>query len=120
MAPLGCGDDSGARGDLRRLSRSEESIVSRAQASTFSYCGKLARYLAGKGKLPTEDEDQKVDDDLDRLIALAREKPDARSQRGDTPRLVLGDIAEDLEGSNCSAGFEQKLERALAELPPEQ
>jgi hypothetical protein len=59
-----------------------------------------------------------VNDDLERLVSLARKKPQARSRRGQTMRQVLGDMAEGLEGSNCSGGFEQKLEQALRTLPP--
>jgi ketosteroid isomerase-like protein len=120
IVPIGCGDDSASRKGPQRLSAAENSTVRRAQVSVQTYCAKLALYLAGRRDAPTSSETQRVDDDLDELIALAKKKPEGRSQSEDTTRQVLGDMTEDLEGSHCSGSFAQKLDRALGELPPEQ
>jgi hypothetical protein len=119
IVPVACGHESGSGTTPQRLSAAEESIVASSQTSLRGYCQKFALYLAGRRGAPTSSETEQVDDDLERLIGLAGKKPDARARNGETMRLVLADMAEDLEGSNCSGGFEQKLDRALGTLPPE-
>jgi hypothetical protein len=120
IVPLSCGDDSASRKGPQRLSAAEDSTVRRAQVSLQTYCAKLALYLAGRRNAPTGSETQRLENNLDELIALAKRKPEGRSRSEETTRQVLGDMAEDLEGSNCSGSFAQKLDRALEELPPEQ
>jgi hypothetical protein len=120
VLPASCGDGSDSPKTATRLSAAEESVLAHSQTSLRDYCRKLALYLAGKRTAPTGADARDVDNDLDRLIALARAKPDARAGNQEPLRLVISDMAEDLEGSNCSGSFEQKLEQGLAELPPEQ
>jgi hypothetical protein len=117
--PTACGDGSESSTTRKRLSAAEDSVVARSQTSLRGYCRILALYLAGKRAAPTDTDTREVDDALEQLIALAREKPDARAKNEETLRLVLSDMAEDLEGSNCSGSFQQKLDAALAALPPE-
>jgi hypothetical protein len=38
-------------------------------------------------------------------------------REGETMRQVLGDTAEDLEGTNCSSGLVARLDQGLASLP---
>ncbi len=38
---------------------------------------------------------------------------------GTTPRLALGDIAENLEGTNCDPRLVAQIDEALATLPAE-
>jgi hypothetical protein len=111
------GDQSRSRAEPQRLSAAEEAIVTDSQVALRSYCRNLALYLAGKRGTPTGPEAQQVADKLDGLIALVREKPEARSSGEETVRQVVEDMAEDLDGTNCSRGFEQKLDQALATLP---
>jgi hypothetical protein len=120
IVPVGCGGDSASRKGPQRLSAAENSTVRRAQVSVHTYCAKLALYLAGRRDAPAGSETQRVNNDLDELIALAKKKPEGLSLTEETTRQVLGDMAEDLQGSNCSGNFAQKLDRALGELPPEQ
>jgi hypothetical protein len=119
IVPVSCGNDSGSGTKAQRLSAAEETIVSRSETSLRGYCEELALYLSGKRGSPTASDTGQVEDGLDRLIAVARKKPEAPARTGESMRQVLGDLAEDLEGSNCSGAFQQKLEQGLATLPPE-
>lgn len=82
-----------------------------------SYCRRIALFLSGKQGRPTAADTQRAYDAVDRLIALARENPEARYRGQDTMRQVVGDTAEDLEGTNCSPALVRRLEQGLAILP---
>jgi hypothetical protein len=115
--PAACGGESGPNTHVERLSAAQQSIVVHAEVSLHSYCAKLALYLAERRAAPSDADSRQVGGNLDRLIDVARDQPEARARTGETMRQVLGDMAEDLEGSNCSGSFEQKLEEGLAALP---
>jgi hypothetical protein len=118
LIPVSCGSESGPGKDSTTLSAAEESLVFHARTSLQSYCARLALYLAGRRAAPSESDARRVDGYLDRLIDVARAKPEGRERSGATMRQLLGDMAENLEGSNCSGGFEQKLDQGLETLPP--
>jgi hypothetical protein len=100
------------------LSAGERSDVREARVEIRSYCHELTLYLARKRGAPTERETGRAFAAVDRLVAIARDKPSAaQAQDGRTVRDLLGDIAEDLEGSNCAANVEQRIEQALVTLP---
>jgi hypothetical protein len=118
LLPVACGDgDTGSGTAPRRLSAKEESTVDRARLVIRLYCRQVGRYLAGRRGPPTAKETQKAYDAVDTLVSLAREDPEARYRGQETIRLVLGDTAEDLEGTNCSPELVARLERGLASLP---
>jgi hypothetical protein len=111
LAACGGGGETG-------LSRAERGVVESAQVQIHSYCRAVALYLLRRRGAPTRAETQEAYDAIDRLGALAREKPGAETQNGATLRTLLGDIVEDLDGSNCSPALQQRVEQALATLPP--
>ena len=92
-------------------------MVRDAQQGVTSYCRARARELGG-GK-PTSAKDlERVTSALERLAALAQAKPEAETGDGATVRLALGDIAENLEGTNCDERLVELIDSRLAELPP--
>jgi hypothetical protein len=97
------------------LSADEKAQVAIAQEALQSYCGQVSLYLAGK-RGPPREELVNAGGRIDVLIGIARRKPDA-DYRGRTLRELLGDMAEDLEGTNCSPDLELRIERGLASLP---
>jgi hypothetical protein len=110
-----CGDDSS---DDERLSPQEQASVASAQATVRDHCRIAARYAAGRRGPPTRRELARAQRAIDVLAALAMEKPRAPAAGGTAPRDVLVNVAEDLEGSNCSPPLLARVEQALAALPP--
>jgi hypothetical protein len=101
----------------RRLTAAEQSLVSRSERSVQRYCGKLALSLTGQGKPPSAEEQSRAFVATDRLIELASEKPVAPLDTGLEMGLFLGDLAEDLEGSNCDSRLVERIDQGLATLP---
>ncbi len=89
----------------------------RSERVVQRYCGKLALALTGQRKPPSVAEQGRALAATDRLIELARNKPAASLEGGADMRLFLGDLAEDLEGSNCDQRLVQRIDQALATLP---
>jgi hypothetical protein len=118
LVPTACGggDDASSVGP-RRLSIDDQSRVSESRLAIRSYCRRIALYLAGKEGRPTTADTRQAYAAVDSLISIARENPEAQNRNGDTMRQVVGDTAEDLEGTNCSADLVARLERGLASLP---
>ena len=120
-----CGDDGspGAAGTTttttvaQRLTAAEQSLVTRSERAVQLYCGKLALSLTGQGKPPSSEEQSRAFVATDRLIELANEKPVASLDTGLQMGLFLGDLAEDLEGSNCDSRLVERIDQALATLP---
>jgi hypothetical protein len=78
----------------------------------------LTLYLARKRGAPTQRETGRAYEAVDRLAVIARAKPAAtHPQSGRTVRELLGDVAEDLEGSNCAQNVVQRIDQARATLP---
>lgn len=88
-----------------------------ARLAVQDYCRRVGLYVRGKGSSPTAADLQRPIDALDRVVALARDRPTATDSRGERASEVLGDIAEDLEALDCSPDLEQRIERALDTLP---
>jgi hypothetical protein len=101
----------------KRLTAAEQALVNRSDRAVGRYCGELALSLTGQRKPPSAEEQGRAFAATDRLIELAREKPAARVQPGVDTELFLGDLAEDLEGSNCDPRLVQRIDEALATLP---
>lgn len=122
IAALGaCGDeDEGSEArtfdEPAALSKPEARTVRNAQRRVRAYCGAKLRALARGGTLNTQAY-TRASAALDRLGELAEAKPEAQLNDGTEVRLALGDIAEDLEGTNCDQGLVEMIEARLAELP---
>jgi hypothetical protein len=101
----------------KRLTADEQALVTRSHRTVERYCGRLALALTGRRELPSAEEAGRAFTAVDRLIELAREKPAARLATGVDMGLFLGDLAEDLEGSNCDPRLVERLDQALATLP---
>jgi hypothetical protein len=119
-----CGDDDGGEsaGTVRdgeaTLSRPEIRTIRAAQAEVAGYCARQARALAGQAPAPSPRDLEAVTEALDELGALAEEKPEAETPDGASVRLALGDIAENLEGTNCDPRLVERIDTILAGLPP--
>lgn len=112
----GCGDDgssSTTRAPERpaRLSAQERAAADRSVGSIRAYCRDLARFFAGdRPGRPALDEALAA---ARRLAALAQAKPSAPYRGSQTARDLAGDLAEDLEGTNCSNTLVTELARGL-------
>jgi hypothetical protein len=99
------------------LTAPEIAVVQDSQRAVYGYCAKVGRYLAGETRPPTAADLNEATDAIDEIASLAREKPGAMLPSGADLRLALGDIAEDLQGSNCSAELVRRIDEALATTP---
>jgi hypothetical protein len=124
VALTGCGDDNSGKATLSKrpapLSAGDQATVSEARTEIQSYCRQLLQYLARRRGPPTEDETGEAYAGVDRLAGIARAQPSATvSPTGETVRDLLGDIAEDLQGSNCADNVVARIDQALRTLPAE-
>jgi hypothetical protein len=121
-AALGCGgsDEDGAGSAPPQppepLTPAERATVIRAEREVGSFCRQVARALVGERSRLTQAEVDRVFGAIDRFAAIAREKPGAELQAGTDVRLALGDIAENLEGSNCYQPLVDHIDEALATI----
>jgi hypothetical protein len=114
----GCGSNEASPTTPAQLSPDEQAAVRQGQREVRSYCQKLVLYLARRRGAPTQAETQRAFSAVDQLEQIARAKPAATLPlAGRTVRELLGDLAEELEGSNCAANIVQRLDQALAALP---
>ena len=127
-APLGCGDSNGenpmtSTGAITvsqppvRLTELERATVRRMEDRVQGYCRRAARALAGEARAPTIAQLNEVTSAIDEVGRLAREKPTATLPSGAEVSLALGDVAENLEGSNCSPSLVAHIDQTLADLP---
>jgi hypothetical protein len=117
-----CGDGDGGSGGAtsaapERLTEAEKREIGRAQTAIAEYCRRFTRAVLTGGKAPSQAAQGRGLEAVERLISLARAKPSATYRTGVDMRLLLGDTAEDLEGSNCDGRLVQRLDQALAALP---
>jgi hypothetical protein len=117
LAPSGCGDSSREENVPQRLSSHERSEIARSQRAIRSYCRVVGLFLTGRNPPPTRAESERVQDAAATLIERAREKPQAEYEEQQTMRQLLGDTAEDLEGTNCSSALVAQLQQGLRSLP---
>jgi hypothetical protein len=107
----GCGDDPApnvpAQPD-RPLTAQERAGAAHAVAAIRSYCRGVARRLAGRGDAPPVEEAVAA---ARRIAALARAKPAATYRGSQRARDLAADLAEDLEGTNCSQRLVVELAR---------
>ena len=129
IAVAGCGgsdsdrDDEDQKASTEAASEAEtvrgppERVIRRTRDEVAVYCRRVARVLGGEPG-PTAADYERVTSAIDRLVALAAQRPQATDAIGTTPRLALGDIAENLEGANCDPRLVERIDAALATLPP--
>jgi hypothetical protein len=101
----------------QRLSADEQALVARSRREVERYCAELALSVTGRRGPPSAEEQGGAFAATDELIELAREKPAARVDSGVDMGLFLGDLAEDLEGSNCDPRLLERIDQGLATLP---
>jgi hypothetical protein len=98
---IGCGDESSPDPSPvdTPLTAQERRAADRAVADIRAYCRAVARFLSRGGARP----------DLagalsaaELINVTARMKPGATYRGSQTARMLAGDLAEDLEGTNCS------------------
>ena len=121
----GCGDgdsDAPGPGTIQpkpgRLSAKEARLIAGVERKVKDYCARVAALVAA-GSAPSAAQYAQATRAIDTLAELAREKPLAADPGGQTPRHALGDIAEDLEGSNCDSRLVRRIDEALAVIPAE-
>jgi hypothetical protein len=112
VCAAGCGDDEPAAPVERpaALTAQERQAADRAVRAIRAYCRGVARYLAGRAEPPAQ---ANARAGAHRIAALARERPDAPYRGRQTARDLAGDLAEDLEGTNCSPALVATLARGL-------
>ena len=106
-----------ASAEGRRLTAEERHLALQSRGAVGRYCAEQALSLSGRRKPPSAEDQARVFAATDRLIELAREKPAARVEPGVDTELFLGDLAEDLEGSNCDPRLVERIDQGLATLP---
>ena len=109
----GCGDDTSTTEPARPdgpLTAQERAGADRAVAAIRSYCRGIARYLAGRARQPAVAE---AVAGARRIAAIARAKPEASYRGSQRARDLAADLAEDLEGTNCSQHLVTELARGL-------
>jgi hypothetical protein len=92
--------------------------VADAEADIEAYCRRSVISQSGAVRTPSARQRERAYEAVDRLIALTAEKPAAAVTPGVHLRLAVGDIAEDLQGSNCDPGIIAALDQGLARIPP--
>lgn len=130
LATAGCGGsedpepattttgDGPAATEPAPLSAAEARMIDSTRAAVDSYCVHVGVRIAS-GREPIPARFDRAVTQVEQLVQLARAEPLALAPDGSTPRFALGDIAEDLEGSNCDPRLARRIDEALAALPAE-
>jgi hypothetical protein len=103
--------------ERQALTAAERDLVQRSERKIRVYCARFAAMALREGRPPSGAEQARAAAALDRLIALAREKPAASLGAGVDLRLFLSDLAEDFEGINCDPRLLDQLEQGLTTVP---
>jgi hypothetical protein len=120
VAGCGGGGDDGAAATVPRpgpLSAGQRRQVDRAEQRIAAYCRRYGRSVGQGRGAPPAGAQRRGFAATDELIALARQNPQGVVRPGLDLRTLLGDVAENLEGSNCDPRLVARLERALTLLP---
>jgi hypothetical protein len=99
------------------LGRSEVGEVRGLQRQVQRYCLRVSRALGHSGEPPSPAELRTVLGGVERVAQLARRDPYGVLPNGVVVRVTLGDIAEDLEGANCSPEIRARIDEELATIP---
>lgn len=123
IALVACGDadepaqQTSSAPVAQRLSASDRELISSSERAILSYCRKRALALTDPDRAPSVQQQTRALEGVDALIALGQAKPAARVGAGVDVRLFLGDLVENLEGSNCDPAIIARLEQGLATIP---
>jgi hypothetical protein len=115
LALSSCG--GGSSTEAQRLSAREQTVVSDAQRAIRSHCRQIALFVSRRGSQPSSSQTERTFRAVDNLIALARQKPDPLYQGREDLRDLLNDMAEDLDGTNCSPPLLDRIEEGLRTVP---
>ena len=116
------GSDDGSRGsthgaaESQQLTAMERGLLHRADRSIELYCRRRTLALAEPGKPVSAELHARAFRAVDNLIELAARKPAARLGHRVDVKLFVGDLTENLEGSNCDPALVARLQQGLAEL----
>ena len=102
--------------EARRLKPDELDLVFRAEGVIAEYCRGFAASATG-AKPPSARKETRAFRSIDRLLDLARKRPDEVVETGVDLGLYLSDLAENLEGSNCDPRLVGRLGQGRATLP---
>lgn len=102
-----------------RLTEAERRRLRVAEGRIESHCVAVSRGLVDPDEAPTRAERARAFAAADEMIAVARAKPKALVDVGQDARLYLGDVVENIEGSNCDPAMVDHLERGFARIPAE-
>lgn len=124
LALTGCGSDdepevattTAAPASLR-LTADERALMRDSERAIASYCRRAKIGATGTGRAPTVAQQARALEAVDDLVALAAAKPDAAVAEGVDTGLFLGDLTENLQGSNCDHAIVARLEAGLATVP---
>ncbi len=109
----GCGDDASPAPPVRSqssLTAQERVAVARSVTAVRRYCRGVARHLAGRGGRPSIGGAVRA---ARHIVVVARHKPVASYRGSQRARDLAADLAEDLEGTNCSQRLVNELARGL-------
>ena len=121
LALLGCGGGASAPADRPEppLTAREAEQVRAYEGRITAHCSRIARAQVDPQEQPTPAQEREAFAAADALIALARSRPRAETGVGQDLRLLLSDVVENLEGSNCDPRMTARLERGLGQIPVE-
>jgi hypothetical protein len=100
------------------LTHAERDLVRDSESAIVEYCRRRALALTDPAKRPTAAQQADAIEAVDALISLAERKPQAQVRPRVEVRLFVGDLTENLEGSNCDPLILGRLQQGLASLPP--
>jgi hypothetical protein len=123
LVAAGCGgsDDDATTTPVpgpAKLSGAERAALERDEAAIVRYCSARALSLTDPSERPTVAQQARALKAVDAIVALAVETPEANVRPKVDARLYLGDLVENLEGSNCDPLIVGRLEQGLGAVPP--
>jgi hypothetical protein len=113
LTACGSGGDPPRPSEQQRLTAPERAAVDSGRAAIRAYCRRLGLHLAGRGGAPSDAVRDRALVGAREIASVARRKPGAPYEQGIAVRTLAADIAEDLEGTNCSPALVVELRRGL-------
>lgn len=126
LVPVGCGDSRpdgeppvAVETAAPVVTEAERAALQRYEQRIQRHCVRMARTLVDPRQRPTPEQERRAFAAADALIALATAKPTADLGAGQDLRLLVADIVENLEGSNCDPRMRERLLDGLRSIPRE-
>jgi hypothetical protein len=98
------------------LTRAEQRTLAHSEQAIQAYCIRVGQAAGGGRELPSVAAQERAFESLEDLIGVVTTKPAAEVQPGVDARLLLGDLAENLEGSNCDPRLVERIDAALGAI----